>query len=196
MALKEALLAVVVGLPAPWYGQNRQPETDEQYRERVQIIAEAITLEAERSKAWPHGVAGLAIATLTLWEAESSLSYDVHANTGNDPWGQDHGKARCLGQLHSSRLVPKEEWETLAGADLEATRRCANATMRVLRAQYRVCQKRGAPGDPIANMYEIYANGRSCTPKARSLRRARRYRQLMNQFYVEQNKQKRDEPNG
>jgi len=185
MALKEALLAVALGFPAPWYEPGKNPETPDEYRARLEIIAEAIALEATGADAWPHGAEGLASATLVLWQAESRLSYDIHANTGNDPWGQDYGRARCLGQLHATGLVPQSEWETLAGSDLAATRRCANATMRVLRAQYWVCKSRAGAGDPIARMFEVYATGRSCNPGRRSHMRTQRYQRVLQQIYTE-----------
>lgn len=184
MLLKEALLTIALAFPAPWHPPGTNPETPEQYRERLETIAEAIAIESRLGKPLPEGDHALAAATLVLWQAESSFSLAVHTNVGKTRWGQDYGRARCLGQLHASGLVPKAEWETLAGADLAATRRCAAATMRMLRAQYWVCKSRRGNGGRVARMYEAYATGRTCEPRQRSNTRAYRWKRVNGQLWT------------
>jgi hypothetical protein len=192
MLLKEALLTIALTLPPPWYPPDKNPETAEEYRARLETIVEAIALESKVGQPLPEGENALAAATLVLWHGESRFELAVHTNVGKTRWGQDYGRARCLGQLHASGLVPKEEWETLAGSDLESTRRCAKATMRMLRAQYWVCRHRTGKGGRVARMYEAYATGRSCQPRQRSKTRAFRWRKTTERLWALTHAQKKD----
>ncbi len=180
MALKELLLAAILSWPAPWYPPGRpNPETPEQYKQRVSTIATAVALESAEFEGWRLGRRALAAATLTLWYGETRFSYEVHEQ-GTSRWGQDVGKAKCLGQLHVSKLVPQEEWEQMVGSDLDATRRCARATMRVLAAMARMCSARSTSEEHMARVFAAYGSGRGCDgvgPQAK--KRAKRFRRLL-----------------
>ncbi len=178
MSLTQLLLAALLQLQAPWYPPGKNPETHEQYRARLETIAEAIVTEARAVGPKHLDVRALAAATATVWYGETKFAYEVHV-LGKSRWKQDRGKARCMGQLHASRLVPKEEWETLAGADLQATRRCARATIRVLLAVSRYCGAVGPSESHLARVFAAYGSGQGCSPDRRAESRARRFRWLL-----------------
>lgn len=181
MTLKEFLLAVILQWHPPWYPPGQNPETTDQFRERLSVIAEAVALEAPDNKAAALDSRALAAATLTLWYGETRFAYEVHA-LGTSRWGQDIGKARCLGQLHQSRLVPEDEWSQMVGADLESTRRCARATMRVIVAMSRYCKISVANETSMALVFGAYGSGRGCMVSTRSQSRARRWARVMQQI--------------
>lgn len=181
MALKDLLLAAILHWQAPWYPPGENPESREAYEARLAVLAEAVALEAAEHKTAALDTRALAAATLTVWYGETRFSYEVHA-LGTSRWNQDIGKARCLGQLHQSRLVPKEEWDQLVGADLDSTRRCARATMRVLVAMSRYCSIGHANESSIATVFGAYGSGQGCGLTTKSTSRARRWAGLMRQI--------------
>jgi hypothetical protein len=182
MTLSEILLAIVLSLPAPWYKQGKNPETPSAYQSRLETIAKAIAMEAEAAEDWRWDANSLAAATLVIWYGESRFALEVHNGSGQSRYGEDDGRARCFGQLHQTGLVPRPEWESLTGIDLEATRRCARATMRVLSVQGRRC---GMQVDKpnmwaVARMVSAYGSGKkSCAPTKDSTARARRWAKVM-----------------
>jgi hypothetical protein len=178
MALKELLLAAILQWAPPWYPPGENPETVADYHARLETIAEAVALESTSVAAGRLDHRALAAATLTVWYGETRFSYEVHA-LGKSRWHQDWGKARCLGQIHVSGLVPQQEWEQMVGADLEATRRCARATMRVLAAQSRYCSVRGANQGSLARVFAAYGSGRGCRVTPQAKKRSRRWAVLM-----------------
>lgn len=178
MALKELLLAAATSFAPPWYPPGKNPESAEQYRARLDTIAEAIAIESEAATNWGLGRRALAAAALTIWYGETRFSYEVHA-LGKSRWTQDWGKARCLGQIHVSRLVPREEWDKLVGSDLHATRLCARATMRVLAAQAAYCRVTSAGESGLARVFAAYGSGRGCAVTPQAKRRAARWSRLM-----------------
>jgi hypothetical protein len=186
MTLVETLLAVVLSLPAPWYQNGKNPETPEQYRERMETIATAIAVEAEANEHWRWDSRSLAAATLVIWYGESRFAVEVHSGSGQSRWGEDGGRARCFGQIHETGLVPKKDWEQLAGTDLESTRRCARATMKVLSVQGRHCgmQKDKPSMWAVARMISAYGSGKGCAPTKQSTARARRWSKLMTRLQV------------
>ncbi len=185
MILTEILLSIVLSLPAPWYRPGHNPETVDEYRARMEIIAQAIAIEAEAEENWRWDTTSLAAATLVTWYAESGFALEVHNGSGRSRFGEDQGKARCFGQLHQTGYVPKAEWRSLTGVDLDATRRCARATMRVLTAQGNRCgMKEKKPNDmwAMARMWSGYMTGNSCTPMKSATSRARRWTKVMAQM--------------
>jgi hypothetical protein len=182
MTLSEILLAIVLSLPAPWYQPGKNPETPSAYQSRLETIAKAIAMEAEAAEDWRWDASSLAAATLVIWYGESRFALEVHNGSGKSRYGEDDGRARCFGQLHQTGLVPRDEWESLTGIDLEATRRCARATMRVLTVQGRRC---GMQVDKpsmwaVARMVSAYGSGKkSCAPTKDSTARARRWAKVM-----------------
>jgi hypothetical protein len=180
MNLAEILLAIALSLPAPWYKPGSNPETSLEYRERLQTIATAIALEAQANEDWQWDPTSLAAATFVTWYSESKFALEVHNGSGLSRFGEDDGRARCLGQLHKTGWVPRSEWRQLTGTDLEATRRCARATMKVLAMQGKRCKMRNKPSLwAVARLEAAYGHGLSCAPTKASTSRARRWAKLM-----------------
>jgi hypothetical protein len=184
MALPEVLLAIVLSLPPPWHKPGANPESVDEYQARLETITQAIALEAEAAEGWRWDKQSLAAATLVVWYNESTFALEVHNGSHSSRYKEDNGRARCLGQLHQTGFVPKPEWLSLVGTDLEATRRCARATMRVLTAQGNRCgMRRNQPGMwAVARMYAAYASGNSCAPTKSSTARARGWSKVMEQL--------------
>jgi hypothetical protein len=167
--LTTALLAAALSLPSPWYPPGKAVETRAEYEARVATIAEAVATEVAEVRLRGLGARDLAFAVMTLMYNESRFALDVHSG---ERLG-DRGRASCLAQIHKSGLVPRDEWEVLTGVDLESTRRCARAAIRLLGAQYRRCAA-GSPStrQAIARAFAAYASGSSCVPTSSSLKRA------------------------
>lgn len=184
MTLAEILLSIALSLPAPWYWPGHNPETADEYRARLESISQAIAVEAHAAEGWRWDATSLAAATLVVWYAESRFALEVHNGSGRSRHGEDDGRARCFGQLHQTGYVPKAEWDTLTGVDLEATRRCARATMRVLTAQGNRCgMKENEPNMwAVARMVAGYMTGKACAPTKASTARARRWSKVMDQI--------------
>ena len=175
--LKAALLSAALSLPSPWYPPGENPETVEQYRARVEVIASAIVAEAAQAPGWGWGTRALAFAALTIMYKESGFALSVH----NGEKLGDRGRASCLGQVHMSGMVPKHEWVRLTGVDTESTRRCARAPLRYLVAQHRGCRLHKTPLNMtnMARVFTAYATGGRCTPGTLGMKRARAWNQLM-----------------
>ena len=180
MTLESILLATLLSLPAPWYAPGKNPETRDEYRARLETVANAVAVEAREAKRWSWDARSLAAATLVIWYGESRLALEVHNGSGRSRYGEDGGLARCFGQIHATGLVPRPEWEKLTGTDLDSTRRCARATMRVLTVQGRRC---GMGRNPnlwgVAKMISAYGSGKGCAPTKQSTTRARRWVRLV-----------------
>ena len=142
-------------------------ETAPDYTTRLAVIAGSVLAEAELADSL-LSTRELVAATLVVWHQETRYSRHVHAG-GRGRWGSDNGRATCLGQLHRTSLAP--DWDTLAGLDVAATRRCAAATMRVLSAHARSCG-RGAAAAWLSG----YGTGQGCRVVALGRKRARIYR--------------------
>lgn len=177
LTLKSVLISAALSLPPPWYPPGENPETQTEYESRIERIAEAVAEETAQVRGWTWGRRALAMAVLTVMYNESRFAVAVH--TGEQLG--DRGRASCLGQIHVSGMVPREEWEKLTGDDIESTRRCARATIRMLVAHYRGCglHKRGASVDGVARMFAAYGSGNSCTPTRSALSRAAFWNRLM-----------------
>jgi hypothetical protein len=185
MILAEVLLSIALTLPAPWYRPGHNPETPEEYRARLELVSQAIAMEAEAAEGWRWDSESLAAATLVTWFAESGFALEVHNGSRRSRYGEDQGKARCFGQLHQTGYVPKPEWESLTGVDLESTRRCARATMRVLTAQANRCgMKENKPNNmwAVTRMWAGYMTGRACGAIKAATARARRWNKVMDQM--------------
>ena len=133
------------------------------------------------------GVAELAMAVPA--QAKIGPSRAQHACGRRHPiWTQDHGRARCMGQLHRTSLVA--EWLTVAGTDIDATVRCARATLRVLdSAAWRCGKGHGFTSVAMAWIYAGYASGLSCTATRESERRAHRWIAVRGRIQAEMWKQ-------
>lgn len=162
MTLFDVILAAALSLPAPWHPPGEEPETPEQYRARVAVIASAVALETP-SLEW-------ASVVLTVMHRESRFALAIHS-------GQklgDQGRAICLSQQHRNGRS-EAAWLALAGTSPEATRRCVRATYRTLRRAMGWCRSRhGSAG--MAEALSLYANGQDCRAsigRARALRAQR-----------------------
>ena len=159
-----SLLALILRLHVPLDA----PKTDE--LQRLSFIAYAIAKETEANPgALPPKV--LAAATLSLFWGESRLARGVHAGE-RTRWGSDLGRAKCLGQLHDTGVLEPGEWESLAGTDLESTRRCARATIRVLQRFARWCRYDGTD-ESLARVYGAYGTGAGCKTTVQARRRVK-----------------------
>ena len=177
--LTTIVLALASRLPATWYGpHNPAVETSDARRDRVAVIAEADATEALLA---PGRALPMALAVAVLWHEESG-GYDprIHAGQKHPFWTQDNGRARCLGQFHMSLIVPREVWVGTAGTDLESTRNCARATIRVWRAQASRCSALDVWDEAsVAKVFGAYARGGSCVPDARDKKRAAMWAEAM-----------------
>lgn len=172
MSLQVYFLALWLrAFTAPWQVAPTT-ETPEQLDARLDRIHFAVAAEAAAfARSTLLTPEQLAAATLVIWHGESRFGPIVHAGGVNE-WGSDRGKARCLGQLHSSRLLPRAEWEQLGGTDTAATRRCARATMRVFNSMLWLCE-----GD-LTGAFSAYATGRGCAHIELGRARARKMQLL------------------
>lgn len=158
-------------------------ETSLQVRTRLETIASSLAAAAKDQadgSGWTS--TELAAAALVLWNEESRFDARVHAGLPHPVWTQDQGRARCLGQLHQSALVPPDEWARLAGTDEDATLQCGRATIRVLTAQGRRCGVYlgvRADRNRIAQVYAAYGSGGKCRPDDRAWQRADRWLKVM-----------------
>src|SRR5262245_35429479 len=107
--LAALLLSATLSLPAPWHPKGQAAETREEYEARVATIAEAVAVEARAARGWSWSATDLAFAVMTVMYNESRFALSVH----NGERLGDHGRARCLAQIHTSGLVPKDEWLAL-----------------------------------------------------------------------------------
>lgn len=165
-------------------GVSKDPaETDEARDARLAMIADAVAAETAPyadGSGWRH--LELAVAVFELFYAEARLDRRIHAGVPHPTWTSDHGRAKCLGQIHVSDLIPRSEWETLAGDGLEATRRCARATALVLVWQARQCgvwSRQRATPDRVAFSFAAYGTGGNCTAYPAALTRAREWADLL-----------------
>lgn len=176
MNLTAAILAAALALPPPVTPGGHEPEPRPAYEARIGTIAQAIS-DVSRTREE-------AATLLVIMYDESRFDRFIHAGERHPIWTQDHGRARCLAQLHATGQVP--EWATLAGTDLDSTRRCAGAAIRVLRSAAHVCTsgKMTATAD-MARVFEAYANsGVQCSPSKRSAERAARWERLRTRLWA------------
>jgi hypothetical protein len=131
------LLAIALAWPFPSPPSGYERESEPEYKDRVTTIVNAITTATSD----PDEAAAL----LVLSRDESTFDRWIHAGLKHpDPnKHQDHGRARCVLQIHRSRLVP--EWDELAGTDLESTVKCMRAGLRrLLSSELALTRRAGA----------------------------------------------------
>lgn len=155
--LAELLLKAALAQPAPWYPPTVEaPESPPEYRARLGVLTRAVALEtAAPPRGWNR--TELAFAVLGNWYQESRFAFEVHAGGEHPVWDQDVGRARCLGQIHESRRFPGPVWRGLAGTTLEATRRCARATIELMAGIERACGYAGP--QRVALVLTTYGTG-------------------------------------
>lgn len=151
-------------------------ETQEQYLERLSGMTKSVAIAMKpyaNGQGWT--TTELSLAELELWNAETLFDQRIHAGLEHPKWTQDSGRAKCMGQIHVSLLVPQEQWEKLVGTDEGATQLCADATARVLVAQARNCgvwAGQRADRNKVAKVFAAYASGGKCVPEERDYSRA------------------------
>ena len=151
-------------------------ETLEQYKERLAGMTKAVAVSMKpyaNGQGWTTTELGLMV--LEVWNAETLFDQRIHAGLDHPKWTQDSGRARCMGQIHVSVLVPQEQWEKTVGTDEGATQLCADATARVVVAQARNCgvwAGQRADRNKVAKVFAAYASGGACVPTERDYARA------------------------
>lgn len=161
------LLGFAQALPGPWYAPGREPETPGARCTRVETVATGVHLETEEVPlGWPFSRSDLAAMTLhVVWEESGRFDHAVHRGTRTG----DGGRARCLGQLHRSAWVSREEWLGSTGTDPESTRLCVRLVVRVLVRHAARCRLHGELGEWSAGaLWAAYGTGSSCNPRHRS----------------------------
>lgn len=93
---------------------------------------------------------------IAIGQHESGLSFRIHFGLCRG-FECDRGKARGLFQNHQNGRSA-EEWDSLVGLTLDATKASAGAALQHIRFAQRVC--RGEP-DPVVATFRAYA-GRGC----------------------------------
>jgi hypothetical protein len=151
-------------------------EEREQYKQRLDGMTTSLAVATKPyadGRAWT--ASELSLAMLMLWHGETLFDQRIHAGVEHPKWTQDAGKARCLGQIHISQLVPEEEWNRLVGTSEGATQLCADATARIWVAMARQCgvwSGQRAERTKVAKVFAAYATGGNCTPGERDWARA------------------------
>jgi hypothetical protein len=147
-------------------------ETAEERIERFHVIAESnakAALALANGKGWSAWELGLAV---TVLQGRESGGFDrrIHAGEEHPVWTQDHGLARCMGQIHAtveSGPVPLEVWNRLAGLDVDSTELCARVTAQLLVSYARQCGVylgHRANRNIVAQAFAGYGSGGKCTP--------------------------------
>jgi len=145
------LAAILLLMPAP---SPKWGETQAEFRERMELIAQAIN-EATTVVRAPHRRQMAMAIVVTFW-GEGRFSPLVQAGEHRG----DGGRAICLGGHHQEGLS-YDEWLGLAGLDLESTTRCATVTAKRLKSARWYCYGR----DPKSSWPEalvLYGTGRTC----------------------------------
>jgi hypothetical protein len=191
----EVIAGFVKQWPKTWYPEGKDPETSEERDSRLEMLGEVVeAIASSNQTGFQEQDAAALIAT--LWGHESRFDYWVHMG-GDSPIGhQDHGAARCLGQIqtwpNNQHLPTEAEHLALAGLDRKATERCARMTLTYFWGHAQRCLRNRRAADrrwlePLAD-YEVailmasYGAG-TCAPVAgRHKDRARTYRALRKQL--------------
>lgn len=154
-------------LPAPWYAPGKAPETTGERHYRLAVIAYAAAAEAtppdRLPPSWRAEHLAWAAFVIAYWEG-SRFALEVHDGSKRG----DRGRSVCLGQVQTSGLVPPDEWAALPGTELEATRRCFAAIVRVFVAHLCRCAKGEPPSfDVVTRAMAGYGTGYSCSAEVR-----------------------------
>ncbi len=196
--LEQKLYDAALAQPRAWYAPGADTpgahETDEAYQRRIALATRSIALATTRERDdgthvvippnwfWHRRV--LVVAVLAHWYEESRLAYEIHAGIEHPVWHQDKGLARCLGQLHVG-LVPKREWQVLAGLDEQSTKLCALWTARALTRMALHCGKGKRNADKVEDlllpMFSAMGGG-GCSPTASGRAKLARFAKLWSEI--------------
>jgi hypothetical protein len=176
VSLTTYILAAIASLPT--FHEDVGPGLVARKQAQAQVIAQAISDVAESAEGWRGTKRELATLLLTVAWHETHFSLRIHE--GNcKPYECDHGRARSLWQLHVHASLPKETWLSLAGVDIESTRRAAREAAKALTRSRNMCSGRAQGLELVGQTLSAYA-GRGC---ARLLpdtaARVRTYRMLL-----------------
>jgi hypothetical protein len=173
--LKDLILTVLLAWgprPAP---TSEPGETVAEYWERAETYAAAYADVSDSPEE--------AAAVMATQKAETNLDPFVHRGVPHpEPWMHlDHGLARCNGSIRRVALKPEWglRWEELAGTSYAATRRCAQATLLILRRNARYCGVSLDTREGFARASRLYLTGHSCDPCPESRRRAAHWAALV-----------------
>lgn len=167
----KAILIIVLSWTPTWYPTDGGPETPAERVERWTMITKTVIETSEQGYV-DFPAADAAAMTLTIFKWESALDYHVHGGEKSPIGHQDHGKARCLGQIQQNGKSTKE-WKALAGRSPEATQRCVIAAQEALQYHVKRCKLRRkipiakrwlAPlnADEVAVLLHAYGTGHAC----------------------------------
>ncbi len=141
--MKQALIAIILEL-STW---NPKHETKEAYRERIESVAEGISRASE-------GDQRMAALLVAIAKHESGFSRLVHQ--GDCPKGGcDGGRSATLWQIMHGSWLPRSEWLTFIGIEVEPTTRAATYAAKVLRRGLNACKS-------VKGAISLYATGRTC----------------------------------
>lgn len=177
--LKAFIAWFFLQLPPAWHPPESPPETSAQRDARLEVAGAAAASAALNTE---HGFYPLQAAAIvgTIWYAESRNDYHVHAGSKSPIGHQDHGKAKCLGQIQTwpgNTLLTEAQWQALTGADYASTQRCADATVSYLWYHAQRCLRRKMPKNKrwqkplddgeVARLFAAYGEGK-CVPVGKS----------------------------
>lgn len=141
--MKQAIIAIILEL-STW---NPKHETEEAYRERVESIAEGVSRAAD-------GERRMAALLLAVAKHESGFSRLVHQ--GDCPKGGcDGGRSATLFQIMWGSWLPRSEWLTFIGVEVEPTSRASAYAAKVLRRGFNACKS-------VRGAFSLYATGKTC----------------------------------
>lgn len=184
-----SLLAFALATEPVHYGAT-PPETQEQRAQRLELIA-SVDVEVAHSDLAGFDPRDSAALLLAIQIHESKLDYYVHAGLDSPIGHQDHGKARCLGQIHTwpgnPHLPTAQDHRALAGLDRAATTRCASTMLKYLWGHARRCVKRANWDAPltdreVALIAAAYGTGYCSAVKQSNKARARTFRRIRAQL--------------
>lgn len=181
--LQQSLLAALLSL-RPFHADV---ETESERLSRLTTISTAIawaasqatcdgaTADSNCTPIYAGNTRELAFLLVSQAYHETRLAKHVHEGRCRTQIGEcDSGRAIGLWQLQAGAHLPKAEWQTLAGSDLDATRRSALEAARALGRGLNYCHStRGA--------ISLYATGRRCDWQGASGRYAS-YRNLLERY--------------
>ena len=169
-------------LELPWSYEDRKTETPEARKARAKDMAQGLFNAGEKMPA-KFNRRPLIAAAIAIWWFETRFSLEVHSG-GRSKYGSDDGKAKCFGQHHERavglkmepeesveqfRVRQREMWESLAGTSVEATERCALATMRQFAGKLSQCRTHE---NRVAAAFGSYGSGGECALLPTSIQRA------------------------
>jgi len=174
-----------------WSHEDRKTESLEQREERARLMSKGLWTalkQLQATKELKLRARLLLGATVSIWWFETRFGRAVHAGELSR-YGSDDGKAKCFGQLHERTAVTKREpgetmeefrarqtaeWNALTGITLEATTKCAIATMRRFQGAVGTCTD-------WATAFGAYGTTK-CEPLPTSIPRAELMSRLARQF--------------